>query len=107
MLQDYLYDQAAVEPARQRILALMDYLTKHINKSKSGYLIGDNLTSADIYYAYISNVIRPQPHELNPMPQGLRTSYQLVEKLFGKVPSVLIDFRDRIFEKHLELPVNF
>ena len=107
MLQDYLYDQAAVEPARKRILALMDYLTKHINKSKSGYLVGNNLTAADIYYAYISNVIRPQPHELNPMPQGLRTIYELLEKLFGKAPSVLIDFRDRIFEKHLELPVNF
>ena len=107
MLQDYLYDQAAVEPARQRILALMDYLTKHINKSKNGYLVGNNFTAADIYYAYISNVIRPQPHELNPMPQGLRTSYEMLEKLFGKAPSVLIDFRDRIFEKHLELPVNF
>ncbi len=107
MLKDYLYDQTAVEPARERIHEVISYLTGMISQNSSGYLVGNSFTAADIYFAYVSNLIRPQPHELNPMPQGLRTSYELLEKLFGEFDPVLVEFRDRIFEQHLQLPVDF
>ena len=41
------------------------------------------------------------------MPDGLRRSYEVVPNLLGDVDPILIEFRDRIFEKHLELPLTF
>ena len=107
MLQDYLYDTSAVEPARERVLSVINYLTHYIRERDNGYLIGSGFTAADIYFAYVSNIIKPQSHDVNPMPQGLRTSYELLEKLFDDFDPVLIEFRDRIFEQHLELPLTF
>ena len=107
MLQDYLYDKSAVGPAKERVLSVINYLTNYITQRDNGYLIGDGLTAADIYFAYISNIIKPQSHDVNPMPQSLRLSYELLEKLFGEFDPVLIEFRDRIFEHHLELPLTF
>ncbi len=107
MLQDYQYDQGSVEQAKQRVSEVIDYLTNHIKNLNSDYLIGDKFSAADIYYAYISNAFAPQPHEINPMPDGLRRSYEVVPNLLGDVDPILIEFRDRIFEKHLELPLTF
>jgi len=107
MLQDYLYDQDSVEPAKERVLSVINYLTDLVKASKSGYLVGEEFTAADIYYAYVSNVLRPQAHDINPMPDGLRGSYELLENLLGEFDSALIEFRDNIFEKHLQLPLTF
>lgn len=107
MLQEYRYEQASVEPAKARVQSLIDYLTSRVQQAKSGYLVGDQFSAADIYYAYISNILRPQQHDINPMPDGLRRSYELLEQMFGELDSGLFAFRDRIFENHLELPLNF
>ena len=89
-----------------RVREVMQYLTDHINQLEGDYLIGNQFSAADIYYAYISNVFGPQPHEVNPMPDGLRKSYELVPGMMD-IDSSLIEFRDRIFEKHLQLPLTF
>lgn len=106
MLQDYQYDPAQVDFAKGRIAEILDYFTRHIKAQGSEYLVADQFTAADIYFAYISNAFGPQPHELNPMPEGLRKSYELVPSIFDVDP-VLIEFRDHLFEKHLELPLTF
>ncbi len=107
MLQDYRYDANSVDYAKQRVSDVAAYLTDHIRQCKDDYLIADQFTAADIYFAYISNIFAPQPHEINPMPDGLRKSYQVLAKILGEFDPVLVEFRDRIFEKHLELPVTF
>lgn len=106
MLQDYQYDPAQVDFAKGRIAEILDYFTRHIKAQGSEYLVADQFTAADIYFAYISNAFGPQPHELNPMPDGLRKSYELVPSILD-VDTALIEFRDHIFEKHLELPLTF
>lgn len=106
MLQDYRYDGDQVDFARARISEVLQYFTDRIKALESDYLVGDRFSAADIYFAYISNTFGPQPHEINPMPDGLRKSYELVPSLF-EVNPCLIEFRDRIFEKHLELPLTF
>ncbi len=107
MLQDYQYNADSIDQAKQRVSEIAAYLTEHVRSCGDGYLVGDRFSAADIYFAYISNIFAPQPHEINPMPDGLRTSYSLLAKLLGDFDPVLIDFRDRIFEKHLQLPLTF
>jgi len=106
MFKDYQYDP---ERSRQAINDTQTFLTYLANRIRENgdYLVEDRLSAADIYWAYFSNLISPQPQAVNPMPDSLRQSYELPGKVLGGIDDVLIAHRDRIFERHLKLPLTF
>lgn len=69
------------------------------------YLVGDQLSAVDIYWACFSNMLVPLPPERSPMADWFRPIYTAPEEVCP-APE-LIAFRDRIFERHLVLPQDF
>ncbi len=107
MLKDYGYAPEAVAAAKQEVADLLGWLADRMQQRGSHYLVADQFTAADIYWAYFSNLVRPQAHEVNPMPDFLRKSYSLAAQLLGEPDPILIETRDWIFKHHLELPLDF
>jgi len=107
MLKDYGYAPEAVAAAKQEVADLLGWLADRMQQRGSHYLVADQFTAADIYWAYFSNLVQPQAHEVNPMPDFLRKSYSLAAQLLGEPDPILIEARDWVFEHHLELPLDF
>lgn len=107
MLKDYQYDPERVEKAKADCNEFLTYLSELMHSQPGYYLIGNTYTAADLYWAYFSNLLSPQPDEVNPMPSFLRKSYELPGKLLDAYDSRLIEQRDWIFEQHLETPLDF
>ena len=110
LYRDYGYQSAHTEQATTRIAEILDYLAGHIRRQReqgSAFLIGQELSAADIYWAYFSQILQSYPDPKNPMPNGLRASWATVAKVLGEFDPCLIEQRDHIFEAHLELPMSF
>ncbi len=71
----------------------------------SDYFVGEGFTAADLYWACFSQLADPMGEDLNPMPDLLRQAYQAPDSL--PVDPVLIAHRDRMYERHLSLPLDF
>ena len=107
MYRDY-YDSAANPAERvQEVLDLLATQMKTQRAAGSRYLVGDDLTAADIYWAFFSQLLEALPHEQNPMPSFLRKSWGMVAQALGESDPILIEQRNEIFAKHLTLPLTF
>ena len=110
MYAEYHYDAERVEGVKTEIEVFLAFLASHIRTQQgkdSIYLVGSQLTAADVYWAYFSNMLEALSPEQNPMPDGLRKSWGVLAKSIDGYESVLIDQRNGIFEKHLKLPLEF
>jgi glutathione S-transferase len=100
---------AAEAPARCADIARMLAARLHSQKAKgSPYLVGDHITACDIYWTVFSMALEPLPHEVNPMPDWMRLSYEMLGPVLeaAKDP-ILLKHRDFIYERHLSLPLEF
>ena len=100
---------AAEAPARCADIAQMLAARLHSQKAKgSPYLVGDHITACDIYWTVFSMALEPLPHEVNPMPDWMRLSYEMLGPVLeaAKDP-ILLKHRDFIYERHLSLPLEF
>jgi hypothetical protein len=52
-------------------------------------------------------MIGPLLHEVNPMPDSMRRTYELPAKILEPFDPVLLTARDKMFEQHLPLPLTF
>jgi hypothetical protein len=110
MFAEYRYDPALVEESTVRVQDFLDYLANHIAGQVtrgSHFLVGSELTAADLYWAYFSNMLEPLPPEQCPMPDGLRVVWGVVARSITGYDPILIEHRDRILVDHLELPLSF
>jgi glutathione S-transferase len=74
----------------------------------SKYFIGDQLTALDIYWATFAALIDPLPHEINPMPDGLRRLYTNTDPVIqAAVRPILMEHREMMYRDHLETPLDF
>ena len=72
------------------------------------YLIGDHLSALDISWAAFAALIRPLPADKNPMSEGLRGAYSgITPKTEAAVDEKLMAHRDFVYERHLQLPLEF
>ena len=78
-----------------------------LTESTTGYLIGDQLTAADLYWAYFSNLLAPLPDEVNPMQAASRVAYEIPGQLLSGYDPILLAHRDFIFKTHLQQPLDF
>jgi glutathione S-transferase len=110
MLEQYRYSRAAADAAVPRVVSLLRLLSEQLRKQRDKgheYLMGPQLTALDIYWAAMAALVAPLPHELCPMPPALRPSYTVTEgPLFDALDPELLAHRDRVYERHLELPIE-
>ncbi len=110
MYAEYQYDAGKIKGARHRIESLLHDLASRIKVQKekgSVYLIGSQLTAADVYWAYFSNMLEPLPPEQNPISDGLRQIWGVLASSISDYDPILIEHRNHIFADHLTLPLTF
>jgi glutathione S-transferase len=111
MLKDYQYSAEAVAAALGRIQPILARLTAQLEAQQQKgreVLVGDRLSAVDIYWTFFSQLLRPFPIDICPMPDFLRKSYQMLEPLLDEPPAeILLTHRDRILEAHIRLPLQF
>jgi glutathione S-transferase len=110
MFNDYQFSEEAATDAETWVKNFLSYLSDRINTQRekgSMYLVGDKLTAADVFWACFSNMLQALPHEVNPMPDGLRNGWSALAANIKTYDPILIEQRDEIYKKHLWLPLTF
>lgn len=97
--------------ARRRVVAVLSLLTQKLKASQergSRYLVGGQLTAADLYWTAFSNIIAPIPFEKCPQSDFYYTlNGWLGEKLADSLDPLLLEHRDYILDNHFPLPMWF
>ncbi len=99
------------EASTERCVAIMRHLSARLWSQKltgRPYLVGDELTCADIYWASFSQLVEPLPDEVNPMPSFLRQMYASApDPVKAAFDPLLREHRDFIFQTHLVYPLVY
>lgn len=102
-------EAAARAPAR--VVQILELLSGELHAQRrrgSRYLIGDSLSAADLMWAAFAALFTPLPHEICPMSPGLRRMYTATEpRLLAALDPLLLEHRDFVYARHLELPLRF
>jgi glutathione S-transferase len=99
--------QRASIRAAEIISAFAAHLDEQRSKG-SRFLIGNELTALDIYWAASAAMIQPLPPELCDMPRWLRTTYTANDpRVVAAVRPALLEHRDFIYREYLQLPLDF
>ena len=104
------YGYGTLERARARIVAVLSHLgerLQHQRRAGSPYYIGERLTALDIYSACFVAMVRPLPLELCPMSEAMHAAYaERDPAILAAVDPILLEHRDEIYRRHLELPLR-
>jgi glutathione S-transferase len=74
----------------------------------SAYLVGMRLSAADLYWACFSQLVGPLPKEVNPMPDYVWPLYsQSPAEVTAALDPILFEHRDRIYQRHIGLPLDY
>ncbi|WP_116364003.1 glutathione S-transferase family protein [Parahaliea mediterranea] len=111
MAAKYGWSAAAAEAALaelQAISAHLDAVLAQAEEENRAYFVGNALGAADIYWATFATMIDPLPEDVCPMPPFMRTTYSSGGEAIGALMTPrLRAHRDRIYQRHLGLPLDF
>ena len=107
----YGYSVEAAEVASARMAAILRLLRTRLEQQRakgSKFLIGNQLSALDIYWAAFAALVQPLPPDLCPMATGFRDFYTNKDPVVAAALSpVLLEHRDFIYREYLELPIVF
>jgi glutathione S-transferase len=107
----YGYAPERVVGARERAIAVLGLLGRSLETSRReghDYFFGDEPTALDIYAATSTNTVATLPPDACPMPERVRHAFETLDRTVREaVPSGLLRHRDRMYERHLPLPLRF
>ncbi len=106
----YGYTPQAGAAAGTRVRALLAMLADRLKARQaagSDYLVGDTVTAADIYATTFMALFAPLPEELCAMDFATRAALETLDpETEAALDPVLLAHRDRIYDRHLELPLS-
>lgn len=105
----YGHDAQAGAGATARVVALLRMLAARLKAQQaagSPYYLGDSLTAADIYGAAALGMLRPLPQEVCAMDPATRAAFEFRDpQTDAALDAILLQHRDFMYERHLELPL--
>lgn len=111
MAHKYGHSEAAEAQATQRmqgICAHLDEVLAAQARSGSDYFVGNTVTAPDFYWASFLGMTMPLPPEYNPMPEYMRPVYQCRDAaVVSCITPRLVEHRDRMYDRHIPLPLDF
>lgn len=111
MIRMYGVSQEAIDRAPKRMAQIMRGLATQLHKQEaagSDYLVSDRLTACDIHWASLSLFVSPLAPEQCAMPDFMRDNYShLTPELAEALDPILIRHRDRVYQRHIALPLDF
>jgi len=106
LAKKYGYAPERVAGARSRLAAIFRALAARLADGRD-YLIGDRLSAADIHAAVHLGVFLPLPEAQCPtLPVFRHACETLDDDVRALIPATVRAHRDRIYERHLTLPVS-
>jgi glutathione S-transferase len=106
----YGYSPEAAGAAGQRVAALLGMLAARLKAQRaagSPYYVGHVLTAVDIYSATFAGLFRPLPHPQCAMDAAARAAFELSDgETASALDPILIEHRDMMYARHLELPLS-
>ena len=106
----YGYRPGEGDEVRRRVHELLRMLAARLHATREAdrdYYLGDSLTALDIYSAAFMAIFRPLPPERCAMPDALREAFGTLDTETEKaLDPILIELRDRVYNRHLELPLS-
>lgn len=104
----YGYSEAALQRSEQRSVEILRLLSNQLERNRP-YYFGDQITALDFYSAiFIGVMIKPLPHELIPMPEGMRAGFSHPSAdITAALDDRLLAHRDLMFAKHIATPLDF
>lgn len=103
----YRYRAGSFEATKARLVESLELLAQRLARANGPYFFGERLTALDIFSAVALHVLAPLPVEQCPEGQMLRPSFEwLRAELGSRLPPRLLDHRQLVYERHLELPIQ-
>ncbi|HYD07609.1 MAG TPA: glutathione S-transferase C-terminal domain-containing protein [Reyranella sp.] len=110
LARKYGYSPAAGIAAPARVAALLRMLSSRLagqRQSGSPYYLGTAPTAVDVYSATCLALFRPLPPEHCPMDEALRSTFSAREPTIdAALDPILLEHRDMMYARHLELPLS-
>jgi glutathione S-transferase len=107
----YGYSPQVAQEANRRVPQILTFLSSTLRDQRNAgrdFLVGERLSAADIYWATFAAMLSPLSAELCPMTDVMRTAYTVTdESTLAAADPILLEHRDRIYEQHLQLPIEF
>lgn len=107
----YHYSDGMAKLARDRLVEILDMLDARLaarHDAGDRYLIGDQLSAVDVYWATFCALLEPLPEALCATVPVIRSSYRVHDQQVNAALSErLLQHRMFIYERHLELPVRW
>lgn len=109
LAEKYGYNEESGAAARGRVVGLLGMLAAQLKTQRtagSAYYFGESLTTVDIYSATAMALFRPLPPELCDMRDPLRAAFDTRDpETDAALDPILIEHRDRMYDRHLALPL--
>lgn len=107
LAKKYGYHPDAADAVQRRVTDLLAMFAARLEASSGDYLFGDTMTAADVHLACSIALFAPLPVEQCAMLPPFREAYEsLNDTTRAALNPVLLNHRDRMYEKHLELPLS-
>lgn len=108
LAQKYGWSDAALAAANDKLIDILAELDRALAESGGEYFLGDTPCATDFHWAAFSGMLKPLPADVNPMPDWMRASWSGADEAVraGFTPQ-LEAHRDRMFERHITLPLDY
>ncbi len=109
----YGYDKNELKTNSVRIVGILESMSAQLTAQRAlgrRYLIGDQLSALDIYWATTCGFLDPMPEDRCPMWTDFREPHfygSVNQEIANALTSELRAHRDFIYEEHLQLPIVF
>jgi glutathione S-transferase len=106
----YGYDAAAAEQYTPRVIELLGELAGTLRARRAAgktYYLGDEPGALDVYSATFMALFRPLPPEQCDMHPGLRAAFEWLDPATAQaLDPLLLEHRDTMYARHLQLPLS-
>ena len=106
----YGYDAARAPARHARVLELLGDISAALRTQRDAghsYYLGDTLSAVDIYSATFMALFKPLPESQCVMHPGARAALEWLDAPTAEaLDPILIEHRDMVYARHLELPLS-
>ncbi len=107
----YGWSLQALAAATARLQAISAELDRRLARQQAqgrDYLVGNAVSAADFYWANFAGMLKPLGRADNPMPDYMRATYESGDAAtISCLTPRLEAHRDRMYERHIALPLDF
>ncbi len=111
MADRYGYSDQAYAECEHKLVEILRWFSselRHQAERQHDYLVGGELSAADLYLANFIGMLDPLPEALNPMPEQMRRAYSFRSSAIdAALDSSLLAHRERVYQRHIKTPLDF